>query len=549
METNKITQAIKGQKDEIYIPSDIALKFITFIRATGNEEFSSPEIHYKMADKLFSPLKEDKNVLEECCRGVGKSTIAEYAVIFAAALGEWPGFGKCPFLIFLGASAEGNVKQFFKNVASKITNSTFLSEVVTVKRVTDKEIELVNADGVEMFIAGKGMNVNWRGARSPSGHRPSILLADDILHNDSATSETIRKTIETNWFASALPAMAPKHKIIYIGTPISEEDLLHKLKNSGSYSVIRFPLCEKFPVDTKDFKSVWPDRFTYEYALDMYNQFKSAGTTQLFYQEYMLEVTDLATLLVEESDIKWFDPMQVIKSKNSYNYYISTDFATSTKKSADFSTIGVWGISSNGDWLLVDGQCKRQTMQENIDDLFRFVKRWSPISVGIESSGQQGGFLSIIQDLMISRNIWFSFAKKPGSKEPGIRPINDKTHRFVTGVQPKFKQGKVWLPKPEVIKATNPFLHALVEELTHELSRFTLAGGVKALAHDDAIDLLNQLSEMEIFTPTSSGDMTHQTITSDGLIWEHSSQQTPEDAAWAGLFEDDDDDYRNSTVF
>jgi len=519
-----------------YIPSEEALRFIGFIRASGNEEFSSPELHYRMADKLFSSDPKDKNVLEECCRGVGKSTVAEYAVIYAAALGEWPGFGKCPFLIFLGASAEGNVKQFFKNVASKISNSEFLSEVVKIKRVTDKEIELVNADGVEMFVAGKGMNVNWRGARSPSGHRPSVLLADDILHNDSATSETIRKTIETNWFASALPAMSPKHKIIYIGTPISEEDLLHKLKNSGSYSVVRFPLCEEFPVPKEEFKSIWPDRFSYEYALDMYNQFKSAGTTQLFYQEYLLQVTDLTTLLVEEDDIQWFDPSIIKKHRQSYNFYISTDFATSTKKSADYSTIGVWAISSNNDWLLVDGQCMRQTMQENIDDIFRYVSKWQPLSVGIESSGQQGGFISIMQEMMIKRNAWFTFAKKPGSKEVGIRPIKDKVHRFVTGVQPKFKQNKVWLPKPELAISVSERFPGLVEEMIKELSKLTLAGGVAALAHDDAIDLLNQLSEMDTYAPSSYGSESTTVVTEDGLMWE-------------SVWDDEDNEYINSTVF
>ena len=537
--TSTAVKSALGTETDLYIPSEAALKFISFIRATGNEEFSSPEIHYKMADKLFSSEKVDKNVLEECCRGVGKSTVAEYAVIYAAAMGEWPGFGKCPFIIFLGASAEGNVKQFFKNVASKIVNSTFLSQVVKVKRVTDKEIELVNTENVEVFIAGKGMNVNWRGAKSPSGHRPSILLADDILHNDSATSETIRKTIETNWFASALPAMNPIHKIIYIGTPISEDDLLHKLKNSGSYSVIRFPLCEKFPVAREDFRSVWPDRFTYEYALDMYQQFHSAGTTQLFYQEYLLQVTDLTTLLVEEDDVQWFDPSIFKKNRSQYNYYISTDFATSTKKSADFSTIAVWAISSNSDWLLVDGQCKRQTMQENIDDIFKFVKKWQPLSVGIESSGQQGGFLSIIQEMMMKRNIWFTFAKKRGSKEIGIRPLKDKMHRFITGVQPKFKQNKVWLPKPELIVNSNPNLLILVEELVHELSRLTLAGGVSALTHDDAIDLLNQLSEMEIYSPAGTDSMIVTAITDDGLLWE---------SVWG---DDDEDEYSetNSNVF
>lgn len=523
---------------EKYIPSEIALKFIAFIRATGNEEFSSPEIHYKMADLLFSSDRKDKNALIECCRGVGKSTISEYAVIFAAVLGEWPGFGKCPFIVFLGASAEGNVKQFFKNIASKIANSEFLSQLVKVKRVTDKELELENTEGVEIFIAGKGMNVNWRGARSPSGHRPSVLLADDILHNDSATSETIRKTIETNWFASALPALKTKHKVIYIGTPISEDDLLHKLKNSGSYSVVRFPLCDKFPVPENEYKSVWPDNFTYNYAEDMYSQFKTAGTTQLFYQEYMLEVVDLATLLVDESDIQWFDPSLFMKNKNQYNYYISTDFATSTSKSADFSTIAIWAVSSNNDWLLVDGQCLRQTMNDNINDVFKYVKKWNPLSVGIESSGQQGGFISIMQDMMMERNIWFTFAKKPGSKEPGIRPLTDKTHRFITGVQPKFKQGKVWLPKPELVVSKNPRLFTLIEELVHELSRFTLAGGVKALKHDDAIDLLNQFSEMEVHAPAATEDIVATVVCDDGLVWE---------SEWGE--DDSSDEYTNSNVF
>lgn len=466
------------------------------------------------------------------------STVAEYAVIYAAAMGEWPGFGKCPFIVFLGASAEGNVKQFFKNVASKISNSELLSSVVDVKRQTDKELELVNKDGVEMFITGKGMNVNWRGARSPNGDRPSLLLADDVLHNDSATSETIRNTIDTNWFASALPALAPKHKIVYIGTPIAENDLLHKLKNSGVYSVVKFPLCTKFPVAEAEYDSVWPDRFTYEYTENMYKQFDSSGKTQLFYQEYLLEVVDLGTLLVDDADIKWFEPSLIKKNADDYNFYITTDFATSTKKSADFSTIGVWAINNNSDWMLVDGQCKRQTMQENIDDLFNYVSKWKPLSVGIESSGQQGGFISILEEMMFTRNTWFSFAKKPGSKDPGIRPVKDKVHRFVTGVQPKFKQNKIWLPRLEDVEKTNPRLYGLVDELVHELGRFTLAGGVESLKHDDALDLLNQLSEMELFLPSNVSSNKEDAWTNDeGDLW-----WTPDDM-------DNDEEYGGSTVF
>ena len=522
----------------VYMPSTDALKFIAFVRASGNESNISPEVHFKIADALFSEKKEDRKVLIECTRGLGKSTTVEYAVIYAASMGEWPGFGKVPFVVFLGASQEGNVKQFFRNIANKIERSKFISSVLKVKRVTDNEIELVNADGIEMMVVGRGMSTNFRGLRSKSGDRPTLIIADDILNNEVATSDAIRDTIDTNWYNSVLPALDPtKHKIIFIGTPISDKDILAQLKNSGTYRVERYPLCKGFPCDEAEFESIWPDRFTYEYTLDMYKQFEAAGKTQGFQQEYMLEIVDLSTLLVEEDDVRWFDPSMVLKNKSGYNYYISTDFATSTKKSADYSTIGVWAVSSGNDWLLVDGQCKRQTMQENIEDLFGYVKKWKPLSVGIESSGQQGGFLSIIEEMKMQRNVWFQFAKKPGSKEYGIRPTKDKVHRFVTGVQPKFKQGKVWFPKPELVKGSNYRLFTLVEEMINELSKFTMAGGVSALKHDDAIDLLNQLSEMELYAPSESYATEKSSITEDGLVW-------------TGIWDDDDDlDSGGSTVF
>ena len=526
-----------------YAPSDEALKFIAFLRATGNEDNASPEFHYRIADALFSDDKKDWNLVIECLRGAGKSSLVEYATIYVTALGFWPGFGPVSFIAFLGASQDGNVKQFFKNVANKIERSNFLRSLITVTRQTENELEMSNADGKLMYIIGKGMNQNFRGLRSSgkgnSGQRPTVVIADDVSSDEVMTSEAVRSTIETNWFSSVLPALDPKrHKVIYIATPLMEEDLLHKLKRSGVYRVEQFPLCEKFPVEEEDFKSVWPDRFSYEYAANLYTQYLKAGKAQSFYREFLLDVTDLSTLLVEEDDIRWFEPKLLMKNKHLYNFYVSTDFATSEKKSADYSTIGVWAIGSDGSWFLVDGQCKRQSMMENLEDLFRYAHKWKPLSVGIESSGQQGGFLSIITDMMMQKNTWFQLAKKRGSKDFGIRPTKDKTTRFVTGVQPMFKQGKVWFPKPELIKH-QPYLLALVEEMVNELSKFTLAGGVKSLAHDDCIDLMNQLSEMDTFTPDDSlGEDGKSVIDEDGHIWT---------SVWADL---EPDEYKSgSTVF
>ena len=56
-----------------YIPSDQALSFIAFIRACANESNVSPEVHYRIADALFSDRKADRKVLIECTRGLGKA--------------------------------------------------------------------------------------------------------------------------------------------------------------------------------------------------------------------------------------------------------------------------------------------------------------------------------------------------------------------------------------------------------------------------------------------------------------------------------------------
>ena len=64
---------------------------------------------------------------------------------------------------------------------------------------------------------------------------------------------------------------------------------------------------------------------------------------------------------------------------------------TSERSSSDFSVISVWAYNASGDWLWVDGICKKQLMDKDINDLFRLAQIYNPQQVGIEVSGQQGG--------------------------------------------------------------------------------------------------------------------------------------------------------------
>lgn len=119
--------------------------------------------------------------------------------------------------------------------------------------------------------------------------------------------------------------------------------------------------------------------------------------------------------------------------------------ATSTQKRADYTVVGVWAVDINQNHYLVDGVIGRQLMNQTFDDIFRLVQKYQPLSVGIETSGQQGAFISLIRQEMNRRNTWFTLASAKGSKKVGIPSVTNK-NRFRL-VIPMFKENRIYLPK------------------------------------------------------------------------------------------------------
>jgi predicted phage terminase large subunit-like protein len=200
-----------------------------------------------------------------------------------------------------------------------------------------------------------------------------------------------------------------------------------------------------------------------------------------------------------DSDIGWYKLDSVLRHKPRFNFYITTDFATSVKESADFSVISVWAYNNVGDWLWVDGICKRQLMDKNIDDLFRLAQMYKPQQVGIEVTGQQGGFIQWIMEQMMERNIYFPLASEGNNNRPGIRPNTNKMVRFNT-VVPLFKARKIFFP----IERKN---EGPIQEALNELSLASVSGFKSK--HDDFIDTISMLSSLTPWKPSEEAPL-HQ---------------------------------------
>lgn len=479
--------------DASYVPSTFALEMLNLIKLIdgGMTENVTPTIHLKILDSFVNDTGMD--VINLCHRGAAKTTLLEYVIFRIALYGELPNLGKIPHMIFVGDTIDGGVKKMRKALEYRFNNSDFLQQYLQEIKFTDIRWEFIRKDGSSLVVSAYGGKTNIRGTRE-NGSRPVLALLDDIITDADARSPTEIENIKTNINSSLEAALHPKRrKIIWNGTPFNAADPLYVAVESGAWLVNVYPICEKFPCTREEFRGSWEDRFNFDYVTKMYEKLKLQGALASFYQELMLQILSDDTRLISETDVKWYYKKTLLEKRANFNFYITTDFATSEKQFSDFSFISVWAVNNKGFKYWVDGICKRQTMDKNIDDLFKFVQLYNPQSVGIEVSGQQGGFVNWIEQEMLRRNIFFSLASESNEGRAGIRPTTSKLQRFNV-VVPYFKMGEMFFPVEEKGSIA-------LDELMDEL-KLTTVGGFKS-KHDDALDTISMLALMPIWMPSS----------------------------------------------
>lgn len=478
--------------NEVYIPSQFSLEFVNFIKLVegGDPENKTPVVHFKMIDNFISDNSID--TINMCHRGIAKSTLKEYLILYIAVFGKLPNFGNVPYAIYVSDSIENGVKKMRKSLQYRWENSEFLQEYIPETRFTDLRWEFVNKAGNSFVVSGYGAKTGVRGTRE-NNSRPVLALLDDLISDEDARSPTVIASVEDTVYKAVDYALHPnRRKIIWSGTPFNSKDPLYKAVESGAWKVNVYPVCEKFPCAREEFRGSWIDRFNYDYVERQYVKALKAGKVETFNQELMLRIMSDEDRLIPNTNIKWYKRKQLLENKSRFNFYITTDFTTSEKESADYCVISVWAINNKGQWYWVDGIVQKQGMGQTMDDLFRLAQEYNPQEVGIEISGQQGGFIPWINEEMMRRNIYFNLASDKASGEPGIRPTTNKYQRFQV-VVPWFNLGLMHFP----IELKDGFA---MREAMSELELASRSGFKSK--HDDFIDTISMLANLRVFKPS-----------------------------------------------
>jgi len=511
---NDVDYEFKG-----YIPTAEALLFVNFIKEVndGSEENETPLVHLKMMDTVFN--KEPMCAMM-IYRGSGKTTLfAEYLILFIAAFGYMPGFGEVDFILYVTDSIENGVRNLRRNVEFRYNNSEFLQKLIPNQKIqlidnrdvsysmeemenavkagvrfTDVRLELVNYKGKTVVVRGYGVSTGVRGTKE-YGKRPTVAILDDLLTDVDAKSPTVIGNVNDIIYKAVKQALHPTNfKIIYLGTPFNAKDPLYVAVNSGAWKASVFPVCERFPISRKEFKGAWEDRFTYQSILNAHTIATKVGNVASFYQEMMLRIHSDEDQMIIPSTIRQVVYAEEMESKDSSNFYITTDFATSEKESADYSTMTVWKHNTNDGLVIIDGYCKKSRMEQNVNTLFDFVVKYRPKLVGVEVSGQQGGFIDWLQMEMRRRGEYFVLAKQKGREHTtdlGIRPNKNKILRLENMIA-YFNRGQISIAK-EVAQSVYG------KELFEELELATPRGFLSR--HDDAVDSMTQLMDINIWRP------------------------------------------------
>ena len=546
-----------------YTPSKDALNFFNVIRLVLGEdpEVDNGLMHYFLVDLVFGnvgrenfPYSKEINgrirlnprkIAIIASRFSAKSTIiTAFMPIYIAVTGKMPNFGDVMFWVSFGDSQQAGAKVQANTIRDICEDSKFCKEYFEKMRFTDEECEFLRkGDGPTkkrsfMFKVKGAAGGSVRGIRYKT-ERPQIFSFDDIIKNEAdANSPIIMGKLRSMIYSDAENATGKKGKIIIVNTPFNKKDPVYAALESGVWTPVCIPICEKISLDMKkdEYRGSWESMKSFEDIMEKYEDAYYGDTLREFNQELMLRISSEEDKLIKEDQIQWYSREVLKNNLGSYNIYATTDYTASNNLKGDFSCTMIWAVNARNDWFLLDLSVKKATIAEQYEPLFRFVREWGSrygrhVTVGVEIDGQQQLNLHSLKKMMLEYNVYFGFARQIGSPfgKEGIsrRQATGAKHEQFMRVHPLFQQHKIYFP--EELRE-----NADMKEVLNELSYITYEGiGSK---HDDALDCISMIASMDVIAPSEDVEVVSYREESKDYIWHRYGGKDDEDSGSSVVF-------------
>ena len=321
-------------------------------------------------------------------------------------------------------------------------------DVVAAASVFPKEsgVDVKVGDMTVTFPGGGSISV--KSADNPQrlrGEGLNFLVMDEAAFvREETWTEVLRPTLTEN-----------KGSALFISTPIGMDNWFYRLWEKAEvteeWARFQYPTIANPIIDPEEVESAREELGELVFAQEYLAEFISEGA-QMFrshwFNYYKLGVGSL-----------WVDGEKLDINKDLVKF-ATVDLAASTKESADYTVISVFGHHLESDRMfMLDMHRQRLEAPDIVPAIKRMIGIHNLEWVGIEKTGYQ---LAIVQ-----------FARREGLRIKELRADKDKRSRALP-LSAKMERGLVYFPKDQ----------EWVSEVERELLTFPVG------VHDDIVDTL-----------------------------------------------------------
>ncbi len=312
------------------------------------------------------------------------------------------------------------------------------------------EDQIVLADGTKIVAKGTGQQIRGTNNRSV---RPTLIILDDP--EDENNTKT-KEAMDANFIwleKAALPTLSLDKsnfgKIIVVGTPIHQNCIVERLANDPTWRTMRRSYIYTKSDGTQ--ASLWSSMLSLKKLLEMKEAAKASGRLSAFYSERMCEIIGDEEQLIQPDYIQYYTG-EFFKDSAGYGYlklktvngidenrtipvnvFMGVDPASSTKKSADYSTIVPIAVDAQLNRYVLKYMMKRVTPMTLADHIFDFYDVYSPQRTTIESVA----FQEMLREYVKSKKYMYGLDTKES-------PRTSKSSRLES-LEPVFAQKKVYV--------------------------------------------------------------------------------------------------------
>ena len=444
---------------------------ILFGKVTVPNMFSSesPQFHYTIADALMDDDIKQVNIIAP--RGHAKSSIVGgiYPLYHLV-------FDKGKKLIVLVSRTQDHAIKLLGTLKDVLDYSTQFRSIFgywgmnSARSWAKTEVELKDGS----MIVCKGTGQQLRGIKV-GNQRPTLIVVDDPEdENNTKTSEAMEQNLR--WLLqSAVPSLDPnKGKIAVIGTPQHQRCLVETLKEMKGWENMHFA------PDMGKQVALWEAWQPIKKLQQKKEELESINRISVFYREYLCEIVGDEDQLFKEEYFRYYDGgLEFNDDGDAFirfkerdgkhdnelvpvNIFMGVDPASSTKQTADYSTVVSVAVDSKNNKYVLPYYRKRSTPMRLADSILAQFKKYKPAKTRIETVGYQEMLREYLKEQAEIEGLFIA------GLEIRENPRNSKSSRLET-LEPHFAQGKVYIRKD-------------MEELKNELLLYPRG------KHDDLLD-------------------------------------------------------------